>query len=235
MKEKFIVVDSLDELKKNFIGSGKTGSCYKVGNRVFKQYKIKPRFPGLVIQLSSLKDKSTSIILPDEFVYFKEYVLSNLEGYFMDYVDGYKPDKINQLTKIRTIIKALDRLEDETRQLATQDGLLLKDIHKDNILYTKNDEFKVIDTDLSVINPYDEVYNYRENMKELGNGILPIFMGNNEFKDEEVKYMYDLCTIHSKAKPSKVLNIAIDKMENISQKEIVTLQDFKDNLKLIRK
>ena len=38
MNERYLVVNSLDELTNNYLGEGKTGICYKIDNKVFKRY-----------------------------------------------------------------------------------------------------------------------------------------------------------------------------------------------------
>lgn len=233
MNERYIVVNSLDGLTNNYLGEGLTGICYKVDNKVFKKFKMIPRFPGLVKQLSMIH--SDSFVFPNEFVYLNEYDIKYLQGYLMSYIDGVSLKNINEIVNMKELCITLDNLEKEIKSLTEKDGLLIKDLHTENMLFTKDNKFKIIDTDLCVINPYDTVYNYRENMKELGNCILPVLMGNSDITNSKVKYMYDLCTLESKAKPSKVLYEAIDCLEKETNEEIVTLHDFKENMKLIRK
>ena len=234
MNEKYIIVDSLDDLTKNYIGEGKTGICYKIDNKVFKLFKAIPRFPGMVKALSELHSENFSF--PDKFVYLNEYDIKFLKGYLMNYMAGVKVSNIDEMTNMKELCLALDDLEKEIRNLTEEYGLLIKDLHRDNMLFTKDKKFKVLDTDLSVLNPYDEpIYNYRGNMQELGNCVLPLFMGYNSFKNEKIEYLYDLCTLEAKAKPSRVLLETKDILENETKEEIVTLHDFKESIKLIRK
>ena len=233
MNENYRIVDSLDSLTRLNIGEGQVGTCYKVNNKVFKKFKSIPRFPGLIMQLSNLHSKSFSF--PEEFVYLNEHDIKYLQGYLMKYVDGVKVTNISELTKMKELCHSLDSLEKEIRTLTEEENLLVKDLHPDNVLYTDDGKFKVIDTDFCVTYPDDPVYMYRENMKELGNCMLPAFMGDSNIDNSKVKYLYDLCVLDAKAKPSIVLNEAIEEIQKETKEEVISLHDFKEGMKLIRK
>lgn len=232
MNEKFIVVNSLEELTKNKIGEGQVGTCYRIDKKVFKKFKAVPRFPGLIFMLSSLH--SDSFVFPEEFVYLNEHDVKCLQGYLMEYIDGVNLTSIDEMINMKELCEILDDLEKEIRELGERDNLHVKDLHPGNILFTPDNKFKIIDTDFCTVYPDDQVYTYRENMQELGNCILPTIMGNNDFTNNKIKYMYDLCCLEAKAKPSRVLYEAIDQIENTTKEEIVTLHDFKEGMKLIR-
>ena len=232
MGEKYIIVNSIDELTKNELGEGEVGICYRIDKRVFKKFKFIPKFPELIIELSKLH--SENFTFPEEFVYLNKYDIECLQGYFMEYIEGCNLKSIDELTNMKELCITLDELEKEIRDLGEYNDLHVKDLHPDNVLFTPDKKFKVIDTDFSYIAPDDMIYTYRENMQELGNCMLPVFMGENDIKNSEVNYMYNLCCVEAKAKPSRVLMEAIDQIEKETKEEVLTLHDFKEGMKLLR-
>lgn len=232
MNEKYRVVNSLEGLTKEYIGEGQVGTCYRIDKKVFKKFKAVPRFPGLIIALSNLH--SDYFAFPEEFVYLDVYDIKALQGYLMEYVNGCDLNSIDEMVNIKELCVTLDDLEKEMRLLTERDNLLVKDLHPNNLLFTEDKKFKVIDTDFCVTYPDDIVYMYRENMKELGNCVLPVFMGDGNIGNDRVRYLYNLCCLDAKAKPSIVINEAIKEIEDYTKEEIVTVHDFKEGMKLIR-
>lgn len=233
MNEKFKVVNNYDYLTKDFIAEGQNGICYKYNDQVFKKFKNKPMFLFFLKALSNIN--SNSLILPQEFIYLNEYNSKNILGYLMKYVDGSKLNNLPDLINIKELFNNIDLLEKEIKELTIEYGLLLKDVHIDNIIYTNNNEIKIIDNDNDVLNPNDEAYdNYRYNMKELGLTLLPAFITNKNISNN-ISKLYDECIINAKAKPSIVLNESILELEKFTGNNINTLHDYNESMKLIRK
>ena len=234
MKEKYIILNNLDELakEKNYISEGENGICYRVGDQVFKLFKVKPLFIYFLKSIAQIDSKS--LIFPNEFVYQNIYNDANLKGYLMDFIEGTRLIDIDGLLNIKEFIIKLDLLEKEIKALTKEHGLLIRDIHPFNIILTLNNELKVIDNDNDVINSLDDFYeNYKSNMNELGEAILPFILRGGDLISENVNKLYIECILQGKCKPSIVLYEAIKVIEEYKKEEINTLHDMHEGIKLI--
>lgn len=234
MEENYIIVSDLDNLTHTYLNEGQNGICYRVNDEVFKKFKNKPNFLFFLKALANIKSKS--VIMPNTFVYLNEHNDKNMQGYMMDYVEGQRIESLDELTDIKEFVLKLDKLEKEIKDLTTEYSLLVRDIHPNNVIYTPNHDFKLIDCDSDTLNTADDAYtNYRINMSELGNCILRLILCNGEYITDKVNDLYTMCIMRGKCKPSIVLEEAIKEIETYLKEEITTLKDFNKGISLMLK
>ena len=232
MNEKYTILDNIDHLTENYISEGQNGICYKVDNQVFKKFKNKPMFLFFLKSMSEIKSKS--FVFPNEFIYLNTHDKNGLQGYMMDYIEGPKLSKLEDIKNLKDFIIKLDLLEKEIKDLTQNYGLLIRDIHPENIIY--DNEFHIIDNDNNVFNPADDLYtNYRANMAELGNTMLPYMFRYNISDIEEISKLYNMCILQGKCKPSIVIDEAIKLVEDYKKEKIETLEEFHNGIELILK
>ena len=231
MQENYRIVNNTNYLKRNYLRQGKNGICYKVDNQVYKEFINKPRYMYFLKSLANIK--SDYLVFPNEFIYLDSYSIPNLKGYLMDYVEGSRLVDISELINIKEFIIKLDILEKEIKKITEEYSVILSDIHCENILCTPN-KLVIIDNDQDTINSVDDVYvNYRTNIYELGNAVLPFILKGGDLISEKVNHLFYLSVVLGKCKPSIVLNEAVNTIEKYKNEEINTLHDLYDGIRLI--
>ena len=237
--EKHIILNSVDDVnsyKKEFIGNGAFGACYKYSdNKVFKETDCGENNFFDITNLTKLE--SDFFAFPNELVYVGSRDVDNLVGYKMDYVEGIDITNTDQEINIRDLIKASSDIEDEILKLSFNEGLRLYDLHSGNVFYNVDDKtFKIIDTDSFKIGPYySREDNYKNNLQEWGFFLLFDLAYYYNFRDEDINNLFDMCVNGGRKKPSVVLLKILEVIEKETGKEVKTLDEFIEGTNLIRK
>lgn len=173
------------------------------------------------------------------------YISGKLYGYIMDKKEGIMLDFIDNSTKIRDIFKNLDMIDENINQLS-YNNLMLVDLHEQNILYDSNNQIvNIIDMDDYFFNNiltsiYEVLYiNYKFFYRSFLN--ILISENNNCQLDISNKKYKELCNIIEQEldkenfNSSYIFNLLIDEYENMVNKEVITLNDFRDSSKKLLK
>lgn len=145
------------------IGQGDESVVYNYKNRyalkIFQLFYETENWEKLnakcekVASMTNLKDKDFCFPLG----MIKEFD-SNIKGCFMDYIDckdnGRDFHYLYKLNNMKDIINYLYKMDDAIRRIHRKD-VRLGDIKEDNILITKDNEIKFIDTDNYAYEDYD--------------------------------------------------------------------------------
>lgn len=237
--EDHIILDSvkdIDSFKNEFVGKGMFGECYKaLGNKVFKDTSFNKNNFFDITNLTKLK--SDYFVFPDKLVYVGSRNIDNLVGYIMDYVEGIDITNTDQKVNIRDVIEASSKIEDEMFRLSFEEGVRICDLHPGNVLYDVDKcSFKVIDTDCFEIGPYySKEDNYRNNLQEWAFFILYNLGFDFDFEDECIDNYFDMSVNGGRIKPSKVLSMILEAIEEKTGKKVNTLEEFIGGASLIRK
>lgn len=236
-KNNYIIVNEVpDEYKYTYIGTGCSGRCYitKDGD-VYKEFNhnlISSYFLKIFTEV-----KCDSIVFPKELVYLKEINDDHLIGYKMDYVRGtLLKDLEYQNISITDYINALDKVENDIKDISLKSSIQIDDINPGNVIYTKEKEFKIIDTDFYSCS-YSEspLYVYKSNLREWGNLVLSIIGYNYPFEDYKLNIMFESCIFNGKVKPSHIIYELYNRLNQRVDYPIETLEDYNKNLKLLKK
>ncbi len=234
--EKHIIVDNPEYLKHEYLDRGCSGVCY-----ITKDGHVYKEFNPILVEYYFLceftKIKNDSVVFPNELVYLNSRDKENLIGCTLDYIDGtlYK-DLDHSNINIMDYIKAADKVEKDLKELSIKNSVQVDDIHPANLIYTPNKEFKIIDTDLYVITFSESPYFiYKSNLREWNNMILTILGRTFPFDSSKLNNLFDLCIFNGKERASILLYELLSHMEVMTSEPIVTVKDFEDNLKLIKK
>ena len=234
-RDKMIVSSVPDSLRHTYLESGTCGACYitEDGKHVFKELH------NVLLDKEMMKAftylESDAIVFPKTIVYKDEEKDENIIGYISDYIKGQLFDTISDDESIKTIITASDLLEKNLKQ-ASNYGVVIEDVHPNNVIYTQSKELKIIDTDLYRYYPYEEAFIlYKDNMREWGNFIIEEFGTPSRFKSDKLNEYVELLVYYGKMKPSILLNFILEEINNQLNHEIQTLGEFKEGQKLIKK
>jgi len=136
--------------KKEFIGRGVTGKCYRIDNGSILKIFHKPK--GLY-QLEKyhnfLKFKNESIYFPHEFIYDDDYFY----GHLTKEVPGVELNKCFSSSNLEQLSKSSQTLESTILKIS-KGKITMYDLHQDNIKYDGN-KLGVYDVDNYDINLSD--------------------------------------------------------------------------------
>lgn len=230
------VVDSIpNSFLKKHIDSGKQGDCYLTeDNKLFKHYKDGvPNYQEL--KFIADRYQCEHLALPETFLFLKSISEENFIGFVRKYVDGQRFSQLSDKIKVSSFVKALCDMEKELLYNSRY-GLEYFDLHEDNILYTHDDEIKVIDQGMYFVSYGDEFRRLaKENCYCLVDTIIPVFYGSIHVGIDSVDELISRATgFNSFIRPSEMLEESIYEIEKRSCEEIATIGDFKRNLKLAK-
>ena len=231
-----IVNEVPSTFKHKLIGNGASGHCYltKDGTIVYKELHNDLLDKFNMKEFTKLE--SDYISFPRTIVYQDKIDDDNIIGYLSNYVEGKTFDKISDSESIKSIITASDKLEKEIRKISFK-GVLMEDVNNpSNVIFTKNKELKIIDTDLYEICLSEEPFClYKANLREWGNFIMNALKSYYPYENSNLNDYFTRLIYYGKVKPSYVLNYMLNEMNKISKREITTLGEYKEGQKLIKK
>lgn len=180
-----------------FLGSGREGKCYKIGDKTYKFYNF-----SYCDLLDNVDSKSKLLKFRDLFIdniYFIRALIfydDLLVGSVTDYASGKSCDSVNlHRCNIKKLIEALANLKKSLYELS-EVGIYVEDVFFSNILYDGN-RFKLIDTSgylySTEIGEYehsdkdDILVIYEENMKSV---IGELFRGITDKKYKNDNFIY---------------------------------------------
>lgn len=217
-----------DYYTSNYIGSGCNSDVFLIdNNEVFKKLNSPYIFENKINDLSKIKMRS--FVFPKRLVYVK----NKFVGYIMDYVDGVTLDKIKNIP--------IDKYIDETILFEYAIAALsvrkiyMVDFKDKNVIFTKDNTFKGIDTDL-----YFFVRNnknpYKSNIRNFSTTILDPMMDvfEIEFNNKILNHNKELL-IDGSYLASKFLIDVLKEMRKTIDADINNTTDVKNSLKLILK
>lgn len=219
-------IEFTKDLQKRVLGSGQNGTCYLTSDgQVFKRI-YKPQIVEGNIS-STVGLSNNTYVFPKKLVTIESAII----GYIMDYVDGIELRYLNNEISLRDYINALKIAEYDIAAISSL-GIYSFDVKADNMLYTKDNRFKVVDTDLFCkVKKNRELYNI--NMGNFSHSVMsPIFnMYSSRFKSRHLENKRgDL--IEGKIPSSKYIQILLKYMK-IRESEDISIKDFSNELKLL--
>lgn len=236
--EKYLYFESIPQEYKNiYLGSGCSGDCYKIEgeNLVYKEFRGNPPcFSNYEILLGY---HSNIFVFPESLIFLKtNNLFYSLYGYIMKYIDGIDLSKLPLDTDINNLIKQLQLLEIEIREISFK-RLNMCDISTLNMIYSEDKEIKVIDTDLYDLCLNDTIENLYDNMLYYSSALICLFRGADYVSKKIISLNkeYNSCICEGRFLFSKYLIDLIDYLQNQSKKDINTYGDVKDAIELVRK
>ena len=235
--DNFIVLKSIpEEFKKEAINAGAHGICYKTSDgEVYKEFMTKYAYQKDLEILSQIQ--SPFFAFPKKIIYLNKKDPDNLKGYIMDYVDGINFKGIDRKIKIDALIESALEVEKEIFAISKDFYISLFDLHNNNVLFQKNNKFKIIDTDLYEYVPYKDVLaTLKANMMEWNE----FFLYNLEcmfecFLNSKLNLHFEIAMRNGKYKASDILSEVVDEIRKETYTEIDTLEDYYEGIKIIKK
>lgn len=217
---------------KKKLSSGCSATCYLTEDG--KVYKEFPEYYEYLKELEYLSYfESDFIAFPKEFIFIDN--VEQLKGYLMKYIDGISISKLDEATKLRDIINALNEFEREMLRL-TQQGLMFNDLNQGNLIFTPDKKIKAVDTDLYDVTYADDVrYMYKQNLLELAATIISQFVGSRDFKNPAMYEEIMKCGAYARIKSSNLIETLAEMAEKETNESIDTLGDFKRTLSILKK
>ena len=206
------------------LGIGREGSCFLLDNNQVIKVLCQEYDSQYALQFKDID--------VDSFIFSKYGILINnyINAIFMEYVKGLNlQDALPINQNILDLGEGLQKLVLDIKKISSL-GILVKDFCPSNIIYSEN-SFKVIDTMcyLYFKNFNFEIDNLREIMNKIYNHLIfeiynckqisknLLYLGNLELLEEPKEYFKNLKS----------------KIEEISDQEVITLNDMKKTLKKI--
>ena len=231
MQENKAYLELLDkEYLEHNIGHGCCANCYMLNeNEVIKLNKYK------AYDYESISKNSK--YLSDIFVFPKVLLFSGFDdtyaGYIMDYIDGVTIKELGSNIEIHKYIEAIKSVEEEITKM-TNYRINLIDVSPSNVMYTKDDKMKVIDTDFYIhSDPSKKLYSI--NMFRFAKtAVYPLFdiydykFMENKIRDNGLKL------IQSKILVSDYISMILDELEKKNY-EVNNIGDYKKGLRLLRR
>jgi hypothetical protein len=183
------------------------------------------------------KCQSDSIVFPTQLVFVKKGDTYVLKGYLMPLIKGQILKETPRSIVTDTYIKAVEYVDKDIKE-QTINGLSLEDVNYKNIMFTTDNQIKLIDTDLYDFsypeNPRDLLI---ENLKEINPSLLmyvfPEFYLNTGSK--AIDDMFYEARTQGTWFAHKVLTEIKTYLENISGQEMTTVNAMQKTLALVRK
>lgn len=216
------------------LNNGCSATCYLTDfGKVFKEYPEEYEFLRELEFLTYYQ--SQDFAFPEEFVFLLEDEKKSLRGYLMKYIEGTPISTLEDATKLRDFVRALNEFEREMLNLTTQ-GLLLNDLNQENLIYTPDKKIKAVDTDLYDVTSDDDFSSmYKRNLKELAATIIAQFVGDDNFKNEQLTEYVRKCGAYGRLRSSSLLEILAEEAEKEIKEPVETVGEFKQALRLLKK
>ncbi len=140
-----------DNLMCRELASGKNGTCYLTSdNKVFKNVN---NIDSKRVEILS-KIASDFFVFPECLVYYKDKIV----GYIMEYVDGSTFKNTDFDFNIEEYLSLIKKLEYDIAKLSNL-GITVIDSGINNVMITKDNSIKIIDTDFySINNRYKNIH-----------------------------------------------------------------------------
>lgn len=216
------------------LNNGCSATCYLTDfGKVFKEYPEEYEFLRELEFLTYYQ--SQDFAFPEEFVFLLEDEKKSLRGYLMKYIEGTPICTLEDATKLRDFVRALTEFEREMLRLTTQ-GLLFTDLNQENLIYTPDKRIKAVDTDLYDVTSDDDFGSmYKNNLKELAATIISEFVGDDNFKNEQLTEYVRRCGAYGRLRSSSLLEILAEEAEKEIKEPVETVGEFKQALRLLKK
>lgn len=216
------------------LNNGCSATCYLTDfGKVFKEYPEEYEFLRELEFLTYYQ--SQDFAFPEEFVFLLEDEKKSLRGYLMKYIEGTTIKTLKDATMLRDFVRALNEFEREMLNLTTQ-GLLLNDLNQENLIYTPDKKIKAVDTDLYDVTSDDDFSSmYKRNLKELAATIIAQFVGDDNFKNEQLTEYVRKCGAYGRLRSSSLLEILAEEAEKEIKEPVETVGEFKQALRLLKK
>ena len=216
------------------LSNGNNGTCYLTDfDMVYKEYLYEYEYLKELEYLSY--HKSDFVAFPEEFVFIAEKEKNSLRGYLMKYIEGVTLDQLDEATKLRDVIYALNEFEREMLRL-TMEGIIFTDLNQRNLIYTPDGLIKAVDTDLYDVTSDDDFKRlYRENLKELAATIISQFVRERSYKNGYMDELIRDCGAYGKIRSSNLLEELSDEARKETKEEIETIGEFKRTLEMLKK
>lgn len=229
--EKHIVVDSIpSNYKFKYLGKGTNANSYLTSDgKCFKEFKTFGVYDEITESLLGLD--YDGFVFPESYVFLGSFSKDTYKGMIKKYIEGTQIRDLNDAIKIREFISALKEFEDNVRDFSYDQALNLYDLNMGNLLYK---EGRIIDIDTDCTCPFDrdDINPYFENIKELSNCMCVKFF-DGVFNKSYINDIKRESLLIGCSRPSKVMSEILSEMSRY--KEIDTLRDYNEGLKLIRK
>lgn len=231
MNNNILIVNSIpEEFMVKSLGCGCNAECFltKYGV-VFKMMNDLGEDYDTILKNS--KYDSEVFMFPKMLVFLNNYSKENYAGYLMKYANGDNLRNMSNDINILKYINSIKRVEEEIAKYSLY-KIDLVDIGCTNIIYTKDDEMKIVDTDFYRHNSKEKNL-YAKNFFNLSISTLMPFMdiSNFDFKSDKLrKYLFKL--LESRMLPSDFLYEVINTSESIGL-NINTVGELKKEMKLL--
>lgn len=234
MADNIMILPKIDhEFHKELIdNSGLQGNVYRYSDTlVYKEYKTDSfNLPQLELLTNQ---KSKLIAYPKILVFEKEYSKKCFRGYLSDFIEGKVIYNLDGRLLLNEFINALEEFEKEVINVSRR-GIVMHDMHQENIILTPNNSLVAIDTDMFEVTYDDEIWVLRNNMKELGETIISELVTLAKLESEKLNNLINDCGAYGRIKPSNLLREFICYFEQRMFKT-ETVSDFKNGVQLIKK
>ena len=229
--EKHIVIDKIpSDYKFKYLGEGTNAKSYLTKDgKCFKEFKTFGVYDEITESLLGLD--YDGIVFPESYIFLNKFSSDTYKGMIKRYIEGTSIRDLDEAIKIREFINALKTFEDNVRDFSYDTALNLYDLNMGNLLY-KDGQIIDIDTDCACPFEIDSINPYFENIKELSNCLVTKFFEGNFNKG----YINDIkreSLLIGCSRPSKVMSELLIEMSK--QREVETLKDYNEGLKLIRR
>ena len=223
-----VYLDKLpDNYTENYIDCGCNSKCFLVDNNtVFKMLNNPDVFEDNIVRLS--KYKVPSFVFPKKLIYVKDKFV----GYTMDYVEGTTLSDLNDAL-LKEYINQIIEFEYILVSISNKHiGLL--DFKPRNVIYKKNNKFRVIDTDFYYLTNNKRLYqiNAYQAFSTLLYPIIDIY--DVRFQNKRLNYYRNLIT-EGRYLPSKFLLEILKEIRHNLKIEVNSINEAKEAIELIRK
>ncbi len=225
--ERKVIVNDLQSLTVKQIGKGQNSKCYLTENDKYVFKHIHNPDELNLVRLS--KFYSSHFVFPRVLVYKSD---GQLVGYLMEYIDGNTLDKLPAFVSLEKYSTEVERIEREIEVLTCY-RLRLRDMGRTNMIYTHNDELKVVDTDFYIPRNKSKRL-YLANMTSFAYGVMSPLTDISEprFKNDTLN-KYANHTISGRMKPSDLIYELKSEAKKKGIEDISTVGDFNKVLRLL--
>lgn len=216
--------------------SGANGVCYLTSDGdVYKHFRMPFPYDYELGVLSEIE--SPSFAFPTCLVYLGKKDPVNLKGYRMDLVQGKKFAQLDPKTRIDLLLEAARKVEKDIVELAKNHAVVLYDVNNSNVIFQRDNTFRVIDTDLYMYQPSEEQYlNCMESMKEWNEYFLMNLKGGSLcFKSWALNEYHENALYQGDYPASYVTEKVIGEMRRNTGIDPVTLEEYYEGVQLLKK
>ena len=235
-----LIVDKVPaSLKVKPIGEGTYGKCYlcEDGKHAYKEFYFPDEFPK-----ENICNIKAFTYLENDFISFPRTIVYNIflndesiMGYIMDYYNSIMVRDISNQERMKDIINASYLLEKQIFHSSNY-GVIINDLHDENVLYTIDKLFKLSDTDLYDLYVSEEPKNIlKRNMQAWGDFLFSMVGNAYPYDSVKLNNAYYQLVMEGRDRASRVLELTVDYMRNLFNCDIETLGDFKDSMEILKK